>query len=148
MLDKQKLWSYYLIGEFIEYYVDKLLDIIEMNLWVQEKKKDNDSEVISKIIIHFISFCKDTVWCKDDEFPLFMFSFVRQVFGLGNKTYEHYNAMGKYVDKRLAELGATRVFELGMGDDDANMEDDFITWKDAMWPKVKMVDLYEYSAVI
>lgn len=73
-----------------------------------------------------------------------MFSFDRQVFGLGNKTYEHYNAMGKYVDKRLAELGATRVFELGMGDDDANMEDDFITWKDAMWPKVKMVDLYEY----
>ncbi|XP_037798527.1 NADPH--cytochrome P450 reductase-like [Penaeus monodon] len=58
------------------------------------------------------------------------------VFGLGNKTYEHYNAMGKYVDKRLEELGATRVFELGMGDDDANMEDDFITWKDAMWPKV------------
>lgn len=44
--------------------------------------------------------------------------------------------MGKYVDKRMEELGATRVFELGMGDDDANMEDDFITWKDAMWPKV------------
>lgn len=58
------------------------------------------------------------------------------VFGLGNKTYEHYNAMGKYVDKRLAELGASRVFESGMGDDDANMEDDFITWKDAMWLKV------------
>ncbi|KAK8377081.1 hypothetical protein O3P69_013617 [Scylla paramamosain] len=58
------------------------------------------------------------------------------VFGLGNKTYEHYNAMAKYVDKRLGELGAKRLFELGMGDDDANMEDDFITWKDAMWPKV------------
>lgn len=42
-----------------------------------------------------------------------------QVFGLGNKTYEHYNSMGKYVDKRLEELGATRVFELGLGDDDA-----------------------------
>ena len=62
-----------------------------------------------------------------------------QVFGLGNKTYEHYNAMGKYVDKRLGEMGAKQLFELGMGDDDANMEDDFITWKDAMWPKV----LYE-----
>lgn len=58
------------------------------------------------------------------------------VFGLGNKTYEHYNAMGKYVDKRMAELGAYRVYDPGMGDDDANMEDDFITWKDAMWPKV------------
>ena len=41
-----------------------------------------------------------------------------QVFGLGNKTYEHYNAMGRFVDKRLEELGATRVFELGEGDDD------------------------------
>jgi NADPH-ferrihemoprotein reductase len=42
-----------------------------------------------------------------------------QVFGLGNKTYEHYNEVGKYVDKRLDELGATRVYELGLGDDDA-----------------------------
>ncbi|KAF2977266.1 hypothetical protein EK904_008160 [Melospiza melodia maxima] len=40
------------------------------------------------------------------------------VFGLGNKTYEHFNAMGKYVDKRLEELGAQRIFELGLGDDD------------------------------
>lgn len=44
--------------------------------------------------------------------------FCLQVFALGNKTYEHYNAMGKYVDKRLEELGATRIFDLGLGDDD------------------------------
>ena len=42
-----------------------------------------------------------------------------QVFGLGNKTYENFNSMGKFVDHKLEELGATRVFELGMGDDDA-----------------------------
>ena len=41
-----------------------------------------------------------------------------QVFALGNKTYEHYNAMGKYVDRRLEELGGVRVYELGLGDDD------------------------------
>ncbi|KAG6442572.1 hypothetical protein O3G_MSEX002457 [Manduca sexta] len=58
------------------------------------------------------------------------------VFGLGNKTYEHYNAVAIYLDKRLEELGATRVFELGLGDDDANIEDDFITWKDKFWPAV------------
>nr|XP_022918376.1 NADPH--cytochrome P450 reductase isoform X1 [Onthophagus taurus] len=58
------------------------------------------------------------------------------VFGLGNKTYEHYNAVAIYMDKRLEELGATRVFELGLGDDDANIEDDFITWKDRFWPAV------------
>jgi len=40
-----------------------------------------------------------------------------QVFGLGNKTYEHYNSMGKFVDHKLEELGAERVFELGLGDD-------------------------------
>ncbi|XP_038554200.1 NADPH--cytochrome P450 reductase-like [Micropterus salmoides] len=43
------------------------------------------------------------------------------VFALGNKTYEHYNAMGKYVDKRLEELGAKRIFDLGLGDDDGNI---------------------------
>ncbi|KAF2896883.1 hypothetical protein ILUMI_09293 [Ignelater luminosus] len=58
------------------------------------------------------------------------------VFGLGNKTYEHYNQVATYVDKRLEELGATRVFDLGLGDDDANIEDDFITWKDRFWPAV------------
>lgn len=58
------------------------------------------------------------------------------VFGLGNKTYEHYNKVGIYVDKRLEELGGNRVFELGLGDDDANIEDDFITWKDKFWPAV------------
>ena len=40
------------------------------------------------------------------------------MFGLGNKTYEHYNSTGIYVDKRLEELGAERVYEIGLGDDD------------------------------
>lgn len=58
------------------------------------------------------------------------------VFGLGNKTYEHFNAMGKYVDKRLEQLGAQRIFELGLGDDDGNLEEDFITWREQFWPAV------------
>ena len=40
------------------------------------------------------------------------------VFGLGNKTYEQFNAMARLVDSRLLELGATRVYEEGEGDDD------------------------------
>uniref|UniRef100_A0A8D1EEE2 NADPH--hemoprotein reductase n=1 Tax=Sus scrofa TaxID=9823 RepID=A0A8D1EEE2_PIG len=58
------------------------------------------------------------------------------VFGLGNKTYEHFNAMGKYVDKRLEQLGAQRIFDLGLGDDDGNLEEDFITWREQFWPAV------------
>jgi len=74
-------------------------------------------------------------WLKDAEVEMTGVRYT--VFGLGNKTYEHYNAMGKFVDKRMEELGATRVFELGMGDDDANIEEDFLAWKERMFPHVK-----------
>lgn len=43
------------------------------------------------------------------------------VFGLGNKTYEHYNEIGKYFDRRLEELNGNRLIELGLGDDDAKL---------------------------
>uniref|UniRef100_A0A1X7VJ30 NADPH--hemoprotein reductase n=1 Tax=Amphimedon queenslandica TaxID=400682 RepID=A0A1X7VJ30_AMPQE len=58
------------------------------------------------------------------------------VFGLGNKTYEHYNEMGRYVDQRLEELGGERIYVRGEGDDDGNIEEDFITWKEGLWPEV------------
>ena len=44
--------------------------------------------------------------------------------------------MAIYVDKKLEELGAKRVHTLGLGDDDANLEDDFITWKEQFWQSV------------
>jgi NADPH-ferrihemoprotein reductase len=56
------------------------------------------------------------------------------VFGLGNKTYEHYNSVGVTVDRRLAELGATRVVPLGLGDDDSSLEDDFAAWRANLLP--------------
>ena len=56
------------------------------------------------------------------------------VFGLGNKTYEHYNVMGKFFDKRLEELGGKRLTALGLGDDDGNIEEDFVTWMNTFWP--------------
>jgi hypothetical protein len=41
-----------------------------------------------------------------------------QVFGLGNKTYEHFNEMGKIADTKLEQMGGTRISALGQGDDD------------------------------
>ncbi|KAL2751030.1 NADPH--cytochrome P450 reductase isoform X2 [Vespula maculifrons] len=73
-------------------------------------------------------------WLKNGDPDLTGLNY--SVFGLGNKTYEHYNEVAIYVDHRLEQLGATRVFDLGLGDDDANIEDDFITWKDKFWPAV------------
>lgn len=59
------------------------------------------------------------------------------VFGLGNKTYEHFNAMGKFFDCRLEVLGAKRVCELGLGDDDGNLEEDFMRWREVFLPAVQ-----------
>lgn len=55
------------------------------------------------------------------------------VFGLGNKTYEHYNAIARNLDKHLQAMGATRIGERGEGDDDGSMEEDYLEWKDGMW---------------
>ncbi|CAO1617258.1 unnamed protein product [Sympodiomycopsis kandeliae] len=54
------------------------------------------------------------------------------VFGLGNRTYEHYNAVARQLDERLTSLGATRIGERGEGDDDKSMEEDYLAWKDGM----------------
>ena len=68
----------------------------------------------------FIFFCVNYCVGYSRLTGLFI-SVCLQVFGLGNKTYEHFNAMGRLVDKRLEELGATRVYELGEGDDDGKL---------------------------
>ena len=44
------------------------------------------------------------------------------VFGLGNKQYEHYNNMSKFVDLSLSKCGAHRIVKLGLGDDDDDLE--------------------------
>lgn len=47
------------------------------------------------------------------------------VFGLGNKQYEHFNSVGKHVHKHLQVLGGTPIVPVGLGDDDADLADDF-----------------------
>jgi NADPH-ferrihemoprotein reductase len=59
------------------------------------------------------------------------------VFGLGNRQYEHYNNMGRFVDASLGMCGARRVAALGLGDDDDDLEGDFETWKESvLWPSL------------
>lgn len=52
-----------------------------------------------------------------DEFDLEGVNFA--VFGLGNKTYEHFNSVGKFVSKFMAHFGAKELVPIGLGDDDA-----------------------------
>ena len=51
------------------------------------------------------------------------------MFGLGNKQYEHFAAVGKRLQKALAALGATPVCRRGDGDDDDDIDADFEAWQ-------------------
>jgi NADPH-ferrihemoprotein reductase len=71
------------------------------------------------------------------------------VFGLGNKQYEHYNAMGKFFDSTLESLGASRIAPLGLGNDDEDLEADFEAWKDnVLWPFLKKKYVKEGTAIV
>lgn len=82
-----------------------------------------------------------------DDKPLSSLKYV--AFGLGNNTYEHYNAMVRNVDAALAKLGAQRIGSAGEGDDGAGtMEEDFLAWKETMWSALsEEVGLEEREAV-
>ncbi|PSC71305.1 NADPH-cytochrome P450 reductase isoform A [Micractinium conductrix] len=50
------------------------------------------------------------------------------VFGLGNRQYEHFCAMGSKVSKAMKALGAREVAPRGEGDDDKDIDADFDGW--------------------
>lgn len=82
-----------------------------------------------------------------DDSPLSSLKYV--TFGLGNNTYEHYNAMVRQVDTALTKLGAQRIGSAGEGDDGAGtMEEDFLAWKEPMWAALsEAMGLQEREAV-
>lgn len=84
---------------------------------------------------------------SSDEKPLSKLQYV--TFGLGNNTYEHYNAMVRRVDAALTKLGAHRIGTAGEGDDGAGtMEEDFLAWKEPMWEALcEKMGLEEREAV-
>lgn len=71
------------------------------------------------------------------------------IFGLGNSTYEHYNFIGRELDKKLQALGAHRIGVYGEGDDGTGtMEEDYLAWKEEIFPVwQKEENLEEHEAI-
>lgn len=58
-------------------------------------------------------------------------------FCLGDLGYKYYCGFGKKFSKRLTDLGATIVNELGLGSNDQNkIESFFLKWKEGVWADV------------
>lgn len=67
------------------------------------------------------------------------------VFGLGNVQYEHFNATGKRVFKHLKTIGGNPLVKLGLGDDDADIADDFAVWLEQLVAAIESAGLLEAS---
>ncbi|KAF0712968.1 hypothetical protein As57867_004564, partial [Aphanomyces stellatus] len=63
------------------------------------------------------------------------------VFGLGNKLYDKYNAMGRYVNERMEALGARRFYRHGEGDAFCTLEDEFQDWKAGLWDALQQTGM-------
>jgi sulfite reductase alpha subunit-like flavoprotein len=63
------------------------------------------------------------------------------VFGLGDSSYELFNAMAKKLTQRLIDLGANLVHKIGLGDQqhEFGYQTEFDPWLDAFWPQLGKV---------
>jgi len=73
-------------------------------------------------------------WSNDDDRQGAELTSLRfACFALGNTQYEHYCYMGRWAQKRLCELGATALLDLGEGNDDEDIKADFEQWQTKLW---------------
>ena len=69
------------------------------------------------------------------------------VFGLGNKQYEHFCAVGKRVHKALGALGGKAFVRRGDGDDDEDIEADFESWRTELYTSLDKSDVLVKTVV-
>lgn len=65
------------------------------------------------------------------------------VFGLGNKQYVDFCAVGKRVHKAMQTCGAQPVIHNGEGNDEADINADFRLWKESLFNALDLSDLFQ-----
>jgi NADPH-ferrihemoprotein reductase len=68
--------------------------------------------------LDFLNWLRDQA--SDGRLPDLLQRLKFCVFGLGNSSYEQFNAAGKLIDRSMKSLGATRLMDIHLGDDDCD----------------------------
>ena len=81
-------------------------------------------------------------WLMKRDLPL---NLKYTLFGLGNSIAhpKHYNTIAKSMDSKLQELGAQRVYPIGLGDDGDCIEDDFDQWMEGLLRVIRTAATFE-----
>ncbi|KAG6489455.1 hypothetical protein ZIOFF_050724 [Zingiber officinale] len=79
---------------------------------------------------------------KDDEYEENLKKESLALYGDGNPTdnaarfYKWFTEVAVVVDELLHEQGAKHIVQVGLGDDDQGIEDDFSAWRELLWPEL------------
>ena len=73
-------------------------------------------------------------WLQANEEDLSNINFT--IFGLGNRTYTYFNAVARKTHAKLKSCHANPIHVCGEGDDNLDLEGDFLQWKEQMWQAV------------
>ncbi|KAH7729955.1 flavodoxin family protein [Aphelenchoides avenae] len=66
------------------------------------------------------------------------------VFGLGDSSYQQFNFAGKKLFRRLQQIGAQVLLELGLGDDqhELGLDGALDSWRKGFWHKIEQLQLF------
>ena len=76
-------------------------------------------------------------WLHDGMAPNALAGVRYAVFGCGNRNWAStYQAVPRFIDEKLAEFGAERLFTRGEGDAQEDLDGQFRAWRVALWQRV------------
>lgn len=107
----------------------------EIELYKYHDRLRDEKLVIVYVSTHGEGHPPDSVadfyeWLMSDERePSLLSGVTYAVFALGNRQYEHFNSVGKEIDKRFSLLGARRLCDVCLGDDNGSIEEDNENWR-------------------
>ncbi|KAG6492521.1 hypothetical protein ZIOFF_047484 [Zingiber officinale] len=111
-------------------YPNAIFKLVDIDEYATEDEEYGDGEPTDNVAQFYKWFTEGKergTWLENLQFG---------VISLGNQKYEHFNKVAMVVDELLHEQGAKHIVQVGLGDDDLGIEDDFSAWRELLWPEL------------